>query len=331
MDVSIIIVNYNTRELLKQCIESIYATIGRANLSYEIIVTDNNSSDGSAEMLEHNFPGVILIKSKINGGFAYANNLGIKKSSGKYIFLLNSDTIVLKDVIYRMYQYMEQNKWVGILGPELLNADLTHQTSISAFPTLFREFAHIYEMKNILKIPFVKHFLVKFGGKLGSKDIDQYMKNFQNLQQPEKVQVLVGAAMFIRREVFEQVGYLDENYFMYYEEIDYCYQCYKAGWPCVYNPIGQIIHLIGQSSKKISEKTFYIRYKSMMYYFNKNHGKLKAVLVRINLILGLTFRIIFTMLHSLVKSTEGRLQAIRIYYKTILIACGSKKYDGARS
>lgn len=321
MDVSIIIVNYNTRDLLKDCLMSIYNNV--KEMRFEIIVVDNNSSDKSVNMIENEFKDVILIKSPINGGFAYANNLAINKSSGKYIFLLNSDTIIIKDVIERMYDYMENNKWIGILGPELLNADLTHQTSISPFPTLFREFVHIYKLKNILKVPLLKKFFVKFGGNIGIKDVEQYMMNFQEISSPEKVQVLVGAAMFIRKDVINDVGLLDEGYFMYYEEIDYCYQAFKAGWPCVYYPYGKIIHLIGQSSKKISEKTFYERYRSSIYYFKKNHGRLQELLVRINLITALSLRIIFEILTGFKGRNRHQCRTnIRIYRNTIKIAIG---------
>lgn len=321
MDVSIIIVNYNTKDLLKQCLRSIYENI--AGLSIEVIVTDNNSSDGSVQMLLNEFPEVNTIQSPINGGFAYANNLAIKCCKGNYVFLLNSDTIILKDVIKKMYDYMEENPWIGILGPELLNTDLTHQTSISPFPTLFREFAHMYKLKNLLKLPLLKKFFVRFGGNIGIKDVEQYMKNFQKLGKPEKVQVLVGAAMFIRRIVIEDVGLLDENYFMYYEEIDYCYQASKAGWPCVYYPCGQIIHLIGQSSKKISERTFYERYKSSLYYFRKNYGYFKEGCVRINLIIALSIRIFIESIKLIGgNNRQNSMTNINIYKNTIKIAFG---------
>lgn len=319
MDISIIIVNYNTKDLLKQCLQSIYANVKK--ISFEVIVTDNNSHDCSVQMLLNEFPKVKTIQSPINGGFAYANNLAIKQAKGKYVFLLNSDTIILKDVIDKMFLYMEENDWIGILGPELLNADLSHQTSISPFPTLFREFVHIYKFKNILKLPILKRFFINFGGRLGLKDVEQYMKNFQQISKPEKVQVLVGAAMLIRKKVIEDIGLLDEKYFMYYEEIDYCYQANKANWPCVYYPFGQIIHLIGQSSKKISEKTFYERYKSSIYYFRKNYGKTKELLVRINLIIALSLRTMIEFFKILIpkKSIEAK-RNMKIYKNTIKIA-----------
>lgn len=320
IELSIIIVNYNTRDLLKQCINSIMDNV--KDISYEIIVTDNASSDDSIEMLNEEFPTVKLIKSKINGGFAYANNLAIKESKGKYLFLLNSDTIILKDVLSKMVRYMDENKEVGMLGPKLLNADFSHQTSISAFPTFKREVFHIYKIKNILKIPIVKNFFVKYGGKLGIKDVEQYMKNFQGINTPQEVQVLVGAALMFRREIIKDIGYLDERYFMYYEEIDYCYQAFKTGWSRVYYPYGEIIHLIGQSSKKISDVTFYERYKSMMKYFRKNYGVGKEIAVRINLIIGLFLRSIGLSLKQMFKPSKFYLNNLKIYFNTIKIALG---------
>lgn len=325
MDVSIIIVNYNTKDLLKQCLESIRENV--KDIEYEVIVTDNNSSDDSVEMLKREFQDVILIESSINGGFAYANNLAIKKSKGRYVFLLNSDTIIVGSVVQDMVKYMDENEWIGILGPELLNGDMTHQTSIAAFPSLFREFAHIFEFKKLLKNKLFKKIMVKFGDKLGSKNIEQYMKNFQNITQPERVQVVVGAAMLIRRKVIDEVGLLDERYFMYYEEIDYCLQAHKAGWPSVYWPHGQIIHLIGQSSKKVSAFTFYERYKSSIYYFRKNHGKIAEFFVRLNLIVGLSYRIIRDFIKKCFGNAEDYKTNAKIYKNTIKIALKRLNYD----
>lgn len=328
IDISIIIVNYNTKDLLKNCIDSILKNT--FNITYEVIVVDNASSDNSVDMLKSEFKEVKLIESKVNGGFAYANNLGIKISKGRYTFLLNSDTIILKDVLEKMVIYMDENKEIGLLGPKLLNEDRTHQTSISAFPTFKREVYHIYKLKNVLKIPFIKNFFVKFGGKLGSKDLEQYMKNFQNIESPERVQVLVGAALLIRREVIEDIGMLDERYFMYYEEIDFCYQACKAGWHRVYYPYGEIVHLIGQSSEKIGDVTFYERYRSMILYFRKNCGRSKEILVRINLVIALLFRIIGMSFVQIFKFSKSIRENRRIYMNTIKMAANNRAIETNR-
>lgn len=330
IDISIIIVSYNTRDLLKQCINSIIKnTFG---ISYEIIVVDNASGDDSVYMLKSEFlEKVKVIESRINGGFAYANNIGIRASSGRYVFLLNSDTVVLKDVINKLVSFMDKNKSIGLTGPKLLNGDLTHQTSISAFPTFKREFYHIYKLKNLLKIPLIKKFLVKFSGKIGSKDVEQYMKNFQQIQEPEEVQVLVGAALLIRREVINDIGLLDERYFMFYEEIDFCYQAYKRGWSRVYCPYGEIIHLIGQSSEKVSDITFYERYRSMILYFRKNWGKTKEMMVRINLVIALIFRVIAIQVVSIFKNSEKADNNKKVYIKTIKMALSEKLIAAKRS
>ncbi|MCR3759869.1 glycosyltransferase family 2 protein [Clostridium felsineum] len=320
LDISIIIVNYNTEDLLRNCLNSIKETV--ENVEYEVIVTDNDSKDGSVKMMKNEFPWVKLIESKVNGGFAYANNLAIKQSSGKYIFLLNSDTVLLKDVIEKMIKYMNENKVVGLLGPKLLNRDMTHQTSVSGFPTFKREFYHIYKLKNILKIPLLKKVILGMSGKIGSKDVEQYMMNFKKIDQPREVQVLVGAALLVRREVIDKIGMLDERYFMYYEEIDFCYQASKAGFKAVYYPHGEIIHYIGQSSNKIKDITFYERYKSMIKYFRKNHGKFKEILVRINLVFGLTFRMIGNIILLPFKRDRYILSIIKIYFNTIKIGLG---------
>lgn len=317
LDVSVIIVNFNTRDLIKNCITSIKKYT--KSISYEIIVVDNNSSDDSLEMLGDEFHDVKTISSSKNGGFAYANNLGMDVATGRYILLLNSDTIFIQDIFKKMVAYMDTNKWIGILGPKLLNQDLTHQTSIAAFPTFFREFVHIFELKKILNVKIIKKLFVRYGSKIGSNDIAQYMKNFQGIEEPEKVQVLVGAAMLIRRSVIDDIGGLDERYFMYYEEMDFCYQALKAGWPCVYYPSTEIIHLIGQSSKKVSNFTFFERYKSMILYFRKNYGKTVEILVRINLIIGLTFRVIRDSIKQLFKRSKNYRNNTDIYLNTIKI------------
>lgn len=322
IDVSIIIVNYNTKDLLKTCIDSIIENTKHIN--YEIIVVDNASSDDSVCMLNKEFKEVKLIESAINGGFAYANNIGIKESTGRYVFLLNSDTVIIKDAITKMVKYMDENESIGMLGPKLLNGDLTHQTSISAFPTFKRELYHMYKLKNVLKIPLVKAFFVKFGGKLGNKDIEQYMKNYQKIEEPEEVQVLVGAALLIRRDVIEIIGLLDERYFMYYEEIDFCYQASIAGLSRVYYPLCEIMHLIGQSSEKISSITYYERYRSMILYFRKNYGKSKEIQVRINLVLALLFRIVGMTLISIFKSSDTIKNNRKVYIKTMKMALNQK-------
>lgn len=323
IDISIIIVNYNTKDLLKNCINSIIEnTFG---IAYEIIVVDNASSDDSLEMLNREFPEIKTIESSINGGFAYANNIGVKASKGRYVFLLNSDTVILKDVINKLICFMDENKNIGLTGPKLLNGDLTHQTSISAFPTFKREIYHIYKFKNILKIPIVKKLFVRFAGRIGSKDVEQYMKNFQEILEPEDVQVLVGAALLIRREVINDIGLLDERYFMYYEEIDFCYQAYKKGWRRVYCPYGEIMHLIGKSSENISDITFYERYRSMILYFRKNQSKTKEILVRLNLIIALIFRVITIQLEGIFKKSVTAANNKEVYIKTIKMALSEKK------
>ncbi len=318
MDVSIIIVNYNTKDLLRDSIVSIKkTTIG---IAYEIIVSDNDSSDGSVEMIKDEFPDVILLENKINGGFAYANNKGIKVSKGNYIFLLNSDTIVLENSIVNMFKYMNEHIKIGILGPKLLNADLSEQTSVFAYPTIFKEFASIFELKKLLNNKVLKKFILKFADKALPNDVNQYMKNFKENKSVEQVEVLVGAALFIRKELIDDIGGLDESYFMYYEEIDYCLKTHQNGWLLVFYPFSEIIHLIGQSSKKVSEITFKARYKSMLHYFEKNHGKLKKFIVKCILVIGLRFRIIRDYFKSGKNKDAAYYNNIKIYKNTIKMA-----------
>jgi GT2 family glycosyltransferase len=322
MDVSIIIVNYNTKDLLRDCISSIKNTT--QNLSYEIIVSDNASKDGSVQMIKAEFPEVVLIENEINGGFAYANNKGIKVCKGDFVFLLNSDTIVLANAIFNMLKYMKANKNIGILGPKLLNADLSDQTSVFAYPTVFKEFASIFEIKRLLNNKVLRKIILLLSNKVLSNDVNQYMKNFKEKKEIETVEVLVGAAMFIRREVTRDIGGLDEDYFMYYEEIDYCLNSAKHGWPCVFYPDSQIIHLIGQSSKQVNSITFIARYKSMLHYFQKNHGKKKKLIVKYILIVGLRFRLLKNLIFNNKTGKITNAENNKIYKDTIKMALAEK-------
>lgn len=316
MDVSIIIVNYNTKELLVDCIESIRKS---TKISYEIIVSDNNSKDGSVEMLKNEFSDVILLENSINGGFAYANNKGIEVAKGKYILLLNSDTIVLDNALDNMFLYMEKQKEIGILGPKLLNADLTDQTSVFAFPTLFKEIVSFLGLKKLLANKLFKKLMLNIPSKLLPNSIREYLKNFKVERKIEKVEVLVGAAMFIRKEAISDFGVLDEKYFMYYEEIDYCYNAFKHGWSCVFFPESEIIHLIGQSSKKYNEITFLARHESMIYYFEKNHGKVQKYIIKILLLVNMIFKSIKDFFITLFTSDKSKKGNLRIYKKTMIM------------
>jgi len=210
--VSIILVNHNTREILRKCLKS----IGKQTkgIAYEIILVDNNSTDGSAEMVQGEFPAVQLIRNSENRGFAAANNQGISRACGDYTLLLNSDTEVLDGAIQRTLEFMERHPEAGVVGCKLLNRDGTLQPSCRSFPSVL----------NLFTESFFLYIIFKRSNLFG-----KYHMTFFNHESIREVDVVKGAYMMIRKEVFDRVGLFDESYFMYAEEMDFCYRAKKSG------------------------------------------------------------------------------------------------------
>ncbi|KXG76291.1 glycosyltransferase family 2 protein [Thermotalea metallivorans] len=255
MDLSIIIVNYNTKELTLQTLRSIYA--GNNKFLYEVILVDNASKDDSVEVFKKEFPQVKLIENNQNLGFSKANNIGIKMAGGRYILLLNSDTLVIEDTLEIMIKFMDTHLDVGAAGckVELPDGSLDKACKRS-FPTPQNALYHALKLDHI----FPHH--KKFG---------EYNLTFLDENQTHEVDCLVGAFMLIRREVIEQVGLLDEDFFMYGEDIDWCYRIKQVGWKIVYYPKTKIIHYKGGSSKKKNPKLIYEFYRAMYLFYHKHY------------------------------------------------------------
>ncbi len=225
IDLSIIIVNYNTKDLLIACIDSILRV--NPKLEYEIIVVDNASSDGSQDVLAKLVSKKLrLIQHKSNLGFAKANNTGIKKALGKYIFLLNSDTLVKRGTLETLVEFAKKNLSVGLAAPQLFNLDGTVQPSVFRFPTIGRAIRQYW-----------------FGEK-GILD-----KHYPSSNKPVLVEAVVAAAFLITPQVLSKVGLLDEKYFMYFEDLDYCKRVNEAGLGVYYLPTSEVIHYHGASGK----------------------------------------------------------------------------------
>lgn len=255
MDLTIIIVNWNTRELLDKCLASVYAS--QTNLKFDVWVIDNQSFDNSIEMIRENYPNTILIKNENNVGFAQANNQAINKSSSEFVMLLNPDTIVDKDVLDGLIGYLEGHPDVGAAGPMLLNPDGTLQESAYPEPTLWREFWRLFHLD------LFKH--------LGTYPMAEW--NHSDLRD---VDVLMGACFLVRRKVLDQVGLLDENFFMYSEEVDFCKRIRDFGWRIVWFPTVKVIHFGGQSTSQVQQEMFLQLYQGKIQYFRK-HNSLAVV------------------------------------------------------
>ncbi|MDM8519065.1 glycosyltransferase family 2 protein [Anaerolineales bacterium HSG6] len=252
MDLSIVIVNWNVKDLLRACLESI-----ATDFSHEIIVVDSASSDDSAEMIRQEFPHIGLIASQENLGYAKGNNLGTAIAQGRYLLLLNPDTIVKPNTLEAMISYMDDHPKVGAIGPQLLWPNGDSQSSRRRFPTL----GSLFWESTLLGQWFPNnHYAQKY-----------YMAD-QPAEQTHQVDWVVGAAILIRRETWLETGFIDQNFFMYFEETDWCKRCTEKGWQIHYLPTAQIVHYEGKSSEQaLTARTLRFQ-KSKLYYTHKYFG-----------------------------------------------------------
>ena len=268
-DCSIIIVNWNTCELLRQCLTSVQEHTQR--LAYELFVVDNASSDGSVAMVEREFPSVQLIKNDRNLGFSKANNQALVKASGRYLLLLNSDTEISENAFSHIVQFLDEHPTVGMAGPRLLNPNGSRQYSCDCFPrrpiTLLRD--------RVLDYCWPQNRITRTG-KMRSWD---YSTNFS-------VDYLIGAVLLVRRETCEQIGLLDEQFFMYAEDIDWCYRSAQAGWKNYY--LGETAvyhHNRGSSEKtdKLKKRLQQLRTESLLKFYHKHYGSISARVMRVRI------------------------------------------------
>lgn len=252
MVLSIIIVSYNTKDLLKDCLLSIIKNTNQ--VSYEIIVSDNNSSDGTPKMVRDVFPNVKLIENKFNLGFSKANNQGYKLSKGEVLLFLNPDTIVLDSAVAKILNYFKKNIDVGAVGPKILDNNFQPICSYKRFLDIKKVFLG------------TKYFKYIF-------DIEKYRLDYKHydFNSIKTVEWISGACIALKRELFERVGCWDENYFLYCEDMDLCYQITQIGYKIVFNPKAVIIHHVGQSAKVMGHPVQKSHTKSIKYYFRKNH------------------------------------------------------------
>jgi GT2 family glycosyltransferase len=252
IDLSIIIVNWNTKQLLLDCISSIESTVRRA--TYEIIVVDNASTDGSVQAVSAAYPAVRMIVNSRNLGFGPANNIALHQMQGRYAVLLNSDT-VLKDAAFDiLFDFMEAHLDAGMCGPRLLNADGSHQTSVGTFPSVLSEFASKLLVKILAPAAYDRAFTVSRTA----------------FAEPAVVDFIIGACMMVRKEAMDEAGMLDEDYFFFYEEIDWCFRMHRAGWPVYHLPHAEIYHLGGGSSKNVSLRARAESWRSRYLFFRKS-------------------------------------------------------------
>ncbi len=261
---SVIIVSWNVRELLAQALDSVFASVDD-DVELEVIVIDNASRDGSVRMLRERFPYVHVIANQQNLGFPAANNQGLARASGDYILLLNSDTEVRAGALARMIAHLVMHPGTGLAGPKLLNADGSIQSSRRRFPTL-----RILFLESTWLQPLV-----------GRRALARYYYEDVPAAMPQDVDWVTGAAMMVRREVISQVGGLDDKFFMYSEELDWCRRIHDAGWDITFAPAAEIVHLGGKSSEQVTPARHIYFQSSKVRYTRKYHGRLIAEVLRL--------------------------------------------------
>ena len=279
MDLSVVIVAWNARHYLELCLESLEKAPPRRTM--EVLVVDNASSDGTAGMVEAQFPWVKLIKSAENLGFSRGNNVAIRQCEGRYIALVNPDVIVLPGCLDSLADFLDQNPRIGNAGPRVFNPDMTQQSTCRRFPSLWNNFC----MATGLASKFKNSRF--FAG--------EHMLYFSH-DRTMPVDVLVGCFSMIRRETFEAVGLLDEKLFMYGDDMDWCRRCWKAGWQVVFFPGARAIHDKGKTTAPYPVRFALAQQRSVFYYWSKHHGRVGLLAIKALVACRLVIRYLFAAL-----------------------------------
>lgn len=258
-DISIVIISWKMKDLLKSCLESIYRFTKEVN--FEIIVIDNNSQDGTSEMIQSEFPEIILIKNSENRGVAPARNQGMAVTNGKYVLILDADVELIENTILTLFQYMESNPDCGVVGSKLVSTDRELQFSCKRFPNLlsfiFRRLEHFDVIKN-------------------SKTLRYHTMRDWDHKEIKEVDYLIGACQFIRSDVIKKIGMYDDKIFYGPEDIDFCLRTWNAGWKVMYYPLTQIVHHEQRITKKNTFSSISLKhFVGILYIYRKYNFKIK--------------------------------------------------------
>ena len=268
-DVSIVIVSYNGRDVLERCLSEV------AGGPHEVIVVDNASTDGSAELARERFPSVRLVALGENVGFGAANNEGMRIASGRYFLLLNSDAWPVADAIERLVAFAERRPEVGVAGPRLRSLDGSVQISVRGFPTLWRLATEYFFLRKLAPgTPLLNAF---------------YGAGF-DYESEREAEFLMGAVLLLRRDAVEQVGGFDPSFFLFSEETDLCYRMRKAGWKVVFTPEAEFVHVGGASARREWGRMYREQLRSHLRFFAKHEGLRRAEQARKLLVLALRLR-----------------------------------------
>jgi GT2 family glycosyltransferase len=289
ISLSICIVTYQARDYLRDCLNSLYAHA--PNGEYEIIVVDNHSTDGTIETLERQFPQVQLIKNPTNNGFTAPMNQALRQAQGQYLLQLNPDTIVHDQALNQLIQFMQSHPKVGICGPKVLNTDGSLQKPCRrgestpwAVITYFLGLSSLFPKSKL------------FGG---------YLMNYLDEDEINEVDGVAGSCMLLRREVIDQIGYLDERFFAYQEDADFCFQARQAGWKVYYVPTAQITHYGGQGGSRVQPyRSIFEWHRSYWLYYRKNLAANYFFLLNWLYYLAMLVKLALALLSNLVRKEK---------------------------
>jgi GT2 family glycosyltransferase len=289
IDVSICIVTYKARDLLRDCLVSLYEN---TRLPFEIIVVDNGSNDGVGQMLQEDYPAVCFIQNTGNDGYTRPMNQALRRGQGRYLLQLNPDTIILPEALERLVEFMDKNPKIGICGPKVLNRDLTLQKPCRrGEPTPWAVISYFTGLHSLFpNSPFFGKYLVSY--------LDE--------NQIHPVDGVSGSCMLIRKELIDEIGYLDERFFAYQEDADFCRRARQANWQVYYMPEAQIIHYGGMGGSRVEPyRSIFAWHKSYFLYYNKHLAKNYFFLFNWFYYLAMGIKLMYSLAINLVRREKS--------------------------
>jgi GT2 family glycosyltransferase len=294
MELSVIVVTYNNLDTINQCLESIRRYI--RGLSFEVILIDNCSTDGTYDAVVREYPWVESYQSATNEGFAAANNRGICESEGRFILLLNPDAFLVSYGIDHALDFMENSADTAILGGKIIYPNGEMQTSNNAFPSLFTEVLHMIGISRITRNSRLRAVWGRYLGRFLGRSVNEYLRVYWDSDRVRAVDWVSGASMLVRREAVEDVGLLDDHFFMYYEDADWCLRMTQKGWKVVYSPDMTVVHQVGGEARRSHPLAELERNRSRLYYYNKHFPIFHRVILRILLIGSILMQMLCSLL-----------------------------------
>lgn len=304
LEVSVIIVNLNTKDLLRDCLTSVREEASPVSL--EVLVIDNGSTDGSVEMIQKEFPQVRLFVNSMNEGFAAPNNRGMKEAGGDFVFLLNSDTVVMPGAIQELLHFMKRTDDAGACGPKLVYPDGSLQRSVKGFPTLW---THACDMLGLDRLfPNSQLF--------GKGEMAYF-----NYDTSAEVDHVMAAAFLVRRQAVSQVGMLDERFRIYYNDMDWCYRMKQQSWKIYYVPTAQVVHYLGRTVAQVNKDFSHFQqlHDNVMLFYRKHYGRWSIVVYKLLLCFGFSLRTVVWGAKRVLRSSPETKMMCRYSWKTFLL------------